>query len=242
MIGYGRPGGGAGWIQSSARRASFEVLDLRSEQPHARIRENAMAFQTVPDGALAVLVYGAGAQEWTNTFYFKKANYIYTDQEALATLMWNWSANNLMPWLSGEATLKKVLVYDMRAEGQPVVEFDAGTVLGGRTGTMNAVNATLVVTLRTALRGRSYRGRSYVSGFSENDADAFQVHAAAVTAGVEAAYQDIGITVAAQSWQYCVCSRFNAGVQRPTALLTGITLVELRSSVYGSQRRRLERP
>lgn len=115
---------------------------------------------------------------------------------------------------------------------------DNGAAVPG-TDAANALppQTALVVTLRTANAGKSYRGRTYLTGFTEasNEADG-TVSVAARTAAT-AFLNAINTALAASSMSLAVMSRPNAAHAK-AGWSTAVTTVQMRDAIWDTQRRR----
>jgi hypothetical protein len=103
-------------------------------------------------------------------------------------------------------------------------------------------NAALVITKRTSLIGRSYRGRVYCAGVQPDDAN----RNLANTAWAAAMLQDWNEVIAALETPFnlvhSVLSRYNAGAPRSVGQLNPITSFGYRNRRVDTQRRRLPDP
>ena len=99
-------------------------------------------------------------------------------------------------------------------------------------------NVAFVVTHRTANRGRSYRGRTYIAGISNDNIEGNEVIPAAVTA-IVAAFNNLRTDLATSDILFTVVSRFHDGAPRVEGLDTAVTLSLARDAFVDSQRRRL---
>lgn len=75
------------------------------------------------------------------------------------------NAASIQPLISDLVTLDSVGLRDIRVASQPEFLSDLGT-FGTRTDEMLPRQTCMVLTLRTALAGRSYRGRVYLGGWT----------------------------------------------------------------------------
>jgi len=97
----------------------------------------------------------------------------------------------------------------------------------------------IVVTLRTALRGRSYRGRNYVGGISDSSVEGVNLVKPAFRAECVDVFNDlIGGTIVTQG-AWVVVSRFHDKVPLTTGVTTVVNTVLTVDNVLDSQRRRL---
>jgi hypothetical protein len=100
-------------------------------------------------------------------------------------------------------------------------------------------NVALCLSFRSSGRGRSSRGRNYISGFPEgyvsgNDIDTTLADALVV------AYEELkDAATFTDDWTWIVYSRFQNGNARPEALIAPVDAVVLTDYTVDSQRRRL---
>ncbi len=105
-----------------------------------------------------------------------------------------------------------------------------------------------MVTLRTALAGKSFRGRTYFSGFDEGENDATGRQSAAVNAAIVAAVSGINQVLVTHSLAIAVLSRPQAARTIPAkdiffraGTANAVTSFIARNSKWESQRRRTGR-
>lgn len=142
---------------------------------------------------------------------------------ALATVAVRDLGSNTNPWYVGTGT--------------PVPGTSAANPLPAAT--------ALVISLTTGLRGRSFNGRVYLWGFTEDANDAAGGVAAVNGANARLFVETIASsTAAAQSWQPALLSRFTtppgatAPIERNPPILTQVTGIILKDSRWDVQRRR----
>jgi len=155
------------------------------------------------------------------------------------------TSSTLVSWLASSTTLTKV---GLRWIGAPnFVEYeDSGAgVVGTAVGDALPKQTAFCVTIRTALAGRSYRGRIYLPGFAEtaNMADG----TASLSVGTAAAsfVNSIGAALASSGYTLGVGSRFRAAqpslvppILERAAFFTPYTTAVARDNVWDTQRRR----
>lgn len=91
-----------------------------------------------------------------------------------------WSAH-VRPRFQPAASLVSIMVTDVRVS--PGAQFQkVFTSPGAGTGEMLAPQLAAVITWRTGLTGRSYRGRTFLAGFNEIDAAGQSLSATLITA------------------------------------------------------------
>lgn len=200
-----------------------------------------MAFQPVPNTAAVIIETVAGTFSWSNSMHFTRTLWGVPEMEALGIAVFNAWASNMASHLSSLFSTNRVTVYDLRMEGAPVSVPAVTPVVGLDPGDPYNIGDAVVVTLRTAVRGRSGRGRLYIAGFTEAyveggsanvslQADVIATVSAAITAG-EAA-----------GWDYVLVQRWANHVKLANALTHSITNVVIRSAILGGQERRAARP
>jgi hypothetical protein len=140
-------------------------------------------------------------------------------------------SSGLQGALGTAITLTQVGLRDLRSANQP--EFlDSGVpATFNGAGDLLPLNVTLCATLRTALAGRSFRGRSYISGFTETVNQANGTASAATGTAVTAWINAINSALQSSGLALAVLSR-------TTSRVTPVTSVQVRDLVWDTQRRR----
>lgn len=158
---------------------------------------------------------------------------------ALASLLFNWWEDNLKPLQSITCTLREI--YLRQAVDDPAIEYTLSgdaTSVGTATGDALPGNVSLVVSFRTGLSGRSFRGRNYSLGMVEPQQAGGQVTTAYFNA-LKAAYEDLLVDLAASSdFVWVVYSQVADGAVRATGLPTSVQSVVIVDNNTDSQRRR----
>lgn len=123
---------------------------------------------TAPDCAKVELIGHQDGQEWVNVHHFTKSSFTPTDVANLSAALFTWWTNYYAPCLGTLAYIDYIRITDLRTPSGPV---STGTFSPPDHGTVNSAgkpnNCAVVVTKRTAGRGRSYRGRTYVPGITD---------------------------------------------------------------------------
>jgi len=192
-------------------------------------------------GAKAVTIFTHGTDVFTNTYWFYKFGWESSDILALATALDTCVNGAWETYLSNQVSYTATRAYGMQTVADPVYLIGTGGGAGGVTGDAVPLNAPLCVTLRTGARGRSARGRIYLSGIPEvnwNGASydtTIQTH---VTDFMHA----IMTNTAAIGWQWSVVSFQENGVKRSTGLVRAVTSYEVRDGRAASVSLRSHRP
>lgn len=200
-----------------------------------------MAFIPVVDCVKAVIEFTAGSRQWTNTWWFTQHEFDQDNMQTLATALWAQTESVFMPVVVDDVTLTKVTIYDMSAEDAPVVTYTDDPVAGGVTGEMSPLSVALVMTFYTNARGRSGRGRIYLTGASES-AIANGVYTGTFYARAQTYCEAIQSAALGLGWNHVVVSFFENNVPRAAGLARAVQDITRRSSIPGNQRRRAGRP
>lgn len=133
--------------------------------------------------------------------------------------------------------LANVGLRDVRTASQPEYLDASAPVVGTGTGDLLPPQVAIVVTLRTALAGQSYRGRVYLPGFAEGTNSSTGTSAlgtapvnfiAAIKSTLQGNAMDLG-----------VLSRPNADATPPRfGMINVVTSIVMRDTVWDTQRRR----
>lgn len=199
-----------------------------------------MAFIPVPNSVSLCFLFETYGQHWQFCLTLKKLSGAPTtdDLDDLSIAGGNWFAANLDDLLSSAVTLAQVVATDLTSEGAPsrtLLADDAGTIVTGVTLPMNAAN---VVSFRTDLRGRSYRGRAYVSGTTSTNALNAVEALSSYAVDLADAFDALFTAVEALGFIAVVASRQHNGAVTNPAVTTPITDIVV-DQAFDSQRRRL---
>lgn len=202
-----------------------------------------MAFIPFPDGAVAIIEQGNSIVQWTNTLWFHLIAGQNHDFPGLADYLHDWWAAEIMPHLATIWNLRLVTVYDMSSELGGKYTDNKAVVPGGIVQDPSPINGALVVTFYTNRRGRSGRGRNYLTGFGEEDVSANEVIDAAIVSAIQFSFQSLIADIQLNTpYYWVVASRYGLGAPRPEVEAFDVTDIEVRSAILGSQRRRIPRP
>ena len=216
-----------------------------------------MPFVPVPE-TVQVNVKGIshGSKAWENVYYvfidgLNTATLSQGTADGIAT-QWDtaYTSSGLLGAMSTQWSITETVVTGLGASTDPSLS----SVLANNAGTDAAQplpgQSSLVVTTHTALRGRSFRGRTYLNGWTESQSDGNPSATALSLSG--AFYGDlIAAIVSEVAGDLCVVSRYSGThlvslpngtvVKRPTPRTTGlatpITAVTINQR-WSTQRRR----
>jgi hypothetical protein len=186
-------------------------------------------------------------QNVENTIWVQKSSAWTAPTLALA-------AENALGWWNGSfailasnsLSLREVVATDMTTATSGQTALDGEGAVGSDTGQGMPGNVSLAVSFRTALRGRSFRGRNYIvgipRGFVEEESTASEDYVASAIAAYSALIS--GTFESGQAW--VVASRFSGvdpttkkPIPRAAGVMTPITNVVIVDDTTDSMRRRL---
>jgi hypothetical protein len=150
--------------------------------------------------------------------------------------------NHIMPLLSSLVNQDGVRAYDLSGPNGPVVFTPISQPApGGIAADLHSLSVAVVFTLRTASRGRSGRGRFYVSGLAESE-----VSEGALTTAANISWEAAGnaflAALTTAGLTLCVYSTEQGGIPLTQGDPITVTDIELRTPILGNQRRRNPRP
>lgn len=201
-----------------------------------------MPFQAVPNVAQIVLEGLVDNQLTVNDLYFEVSGGGITlvNLTAITFSVQDWYQSFIAPELSEDWVTTQAIGLDLTAVDGPSVTIAMGAA-GGVEAEAAPNNVAACVSLRTANRGRSARGRNYLPAVP-NSLIVLNTMDATFMANILAAYAMlIGPGTRLPGWQLVTVSRRNAGVERPTgvafpvtsALFTRPTVSSMRSRSVG---------
>lgn len=204
------------------------------------IRENAMPFIPVPNGVLAEVRMLLDGQKIENTLWFNAgATATQAQMATLANDLLTWWTSQYAPIVSNEVKLSEIYVTAQHAQGAEGFSLTApGGTQGANTNPAAANHVALCVSFRTSGRGRSARGRNYISGLQAVEVVSNDLAASKVQAAVNC-YGHLATPANTGGMVWSVCSRYQNKVPRAAGILQPIVSVLVTDSVVDSQRRRL---
>jgi hypothetical protein len=181
-------------------------------------------------------------QQVENTLYFGNFSGAGTTDNlgGLGNDILAWWVAEMTPQLVDEYVLREVYVVDMSSDTAPTATVTPPIpTTGDITATSLPNNVALCVSFRTAGRGRSSRGRNYISGLPEQ-ATLNNNFTSLVSNAIKAAYDKLlDAATFSLDWTWVVYSRYENKQPRVTAFTPAVEAVVLTDTVVDSQRRRL---
>lgn len=199
-----------------------------------------MPYVPVANVIQAELVFSWDSQIVENVLHFQTSippNLVTMGE--LGTFLVSWWSTNIKSRVPSTVSLINIKMTDLTVAFGPVVDYATSLPMAGTNVSPSMPNnCALVITKRTALRGRSYRGRIYHVGLVEGNTIANAYGAAEVGALVTAYNLLRNVTLASATAQEVVVSRIQAGAPLVAGVSTTVTNHTC-DGILDSQRRRL---
>lgn len=197
-------------------------------------------FIPVSNTAEVRMVFNTPGGEAQNVFNIEKtSDWLAEDLDDLAQgFESSWGAN-ISPKVTNQITLKEVIATDLSSANGPSVA-SAANITGTASGATLPSNATVVISFRTGLRGRSYRGRLYHVGLLNAYVQGDTLTPAAVLE-IKAMYEDFfgDVLTAIPDTTHVIVSRCQEGAWLANGVTTPVLDYQVENTV-DSQRRRLK--
>jgi hypothetical protein len=162
------------------------------------------------------------------------------DLTAIAGLWAEAWVDLIVPYLNDSYTTKEIDVVDLSVEaGGVATDTTASGTVGGVSGDPEPGNVCFCVSLRTGLAGRSFRGRTYLSGQIASEVTLSRLSGARISQYVTG-LQTLIDNMAAAFFPLVVLSRRHNGVVRAEGIGTQILTAVSVDDLVDTQRRRLK--
>jgi hypothetical protein len=201
-----------------------------------------MAFLTCPRIA-SVAIHGSNnGKQIANVLHARlPVDYTATDIANLSSVVATYVAAGYPGLCSDNLLLTDVTVTGL----QNINDFQSTTSLGAVPGTVGPVplpaNNSLVVTFKSALTGRSARGRVYPfpTGSSNIAAAGADQYTTAYVGALEIFWQGLSVAINTTGWVHVILSKYTEKHIRPFGIGFVVTDVLCRNDTADSQRKRL---
>lgn len=179
-------------------------------------------------------------EEVENVLHFQTPGAVTpADMAAVAEGLEDWWVTNMPAFVSSTVVYREVYVVDLTSQTGGTFTAAGGSGTPGTAGAQSLPNNnTVAISLRTANRGRSFRGRIYHIGLTEAQVDNNTLVSSIQTA-LPAVYALLLNEASFGGCQLAVASRFSGGQPRGTGVSTPVLTVLLADPTVDSQRRRL---
>lgn len=199
-------------------------------------------FIPCPDSALVVASFMFGTMSYSNTFWFVRPDFTMTDLTSLAEQHDYWFGRVQKGLIHSGHGYQGCTAYDMRDDEAQSVYVNTHAGAGGQvTAEALPIQTALVATLRTQVRGRTGRGRLYLTGYVEAQLSGGQFTSTHVN-NVKSMLNNMKANLASVGWVWVVMSRHYNGEPREEGVARPVWSVVVRSALPGTQRRRMDRP
>lgn len=203
-----------------------------------------MVFVPVPNTAIVEFRYNLMLQEVENTLAFEyPAGMSQAALDALTASMASWYYYYLRPIQTNRLQMREIFAKDQSEEdGITSTNVTHAGLLGQyTTGNDLPTNVTFCISFRTALAGRSYRGRNYICGMKSAMIENGNYIYPTYRNSWISAYNHLIIsgTTPPAGWRWVIASRYHDGVRRETGVATPVTDVVVSNDTLDSQRNRL---
>jgi hypothetical protein len=216
-------------------------IGRRRYNPAQRDRSIEMALPYVPvNGVMQANVrFTFDGQLCENTLYARWGSTDFAGKAAgFATVILAELLQPMATHQSNRLSYSGIHVVDLTSNSGPIYDTTSGYPLPGGNDAQPLPNGVaLVVTARTALRGRSFRGRNYVAGLLPSQVTDSMFQAGIVSA-VLSHYNALTEAMRVSLIPMVVVSRFSGGLPRAFGTATDITTWDNVSRGTRSQRRR----
>jgi hypothetical protein len=186
------------------------------------------------------VTFQRGDEVYSNVYHATLNDYSEADQQDLADAIDAIHTVAGMALFGDDITYVGTTVYDVRSVGGGIKFQNANTRVGGTSGDTMPLNVAVVVTHRTATRGRSGRGRTYVAGLPRG-AWITTGFSSTLISDVENYVEAIRAAIVAEGWEFVIRSAQQNGVVLNPAVARPVTEVTIRNAEPGTQRRRVDR-
>lgn len=201
-----------------------------------------MAFIPAPSVLQVELVYSWDTQVVQTVLHFRPDGLLDPIEVAeFLEFLATWFDETLAPALPTTISLVNIKATDLTTETAPVYLYAVGMPNPGTNpGSSLPNNCALVITKRTAMRGRSFRGRIFHPGLLETSVTANTVNSSTVANLILYYSELLEVVLTEETWRMGVLSRYADNAPRAEAVFTPVTSLDS-DGVVDSQRRRLPR-
>jgi hypothetical protein len=205
------------------------------------ILEDIMVFQPCPNIASVTVTYLLTGLPVCNVFHVKAVtDGVAPDVSVIAETFVQWVAAQALPLMTTDVMLSSVVARDLTTDMSPVHEAVlTGEMRGSVSDSPLPANVAFVVTSRTALPGRSARGRTYLAGLPRQWVATSRTYTPAHAAEWIDAFESLRNGLLGLQYNLVVLSRQHAKVVLPQGVAYPITTFSTRDNRLDSQRRRL---
>lgn len=199
-----------------------------------------MGFVPNPNVSQHTLSFVSADHTVVNTLYYYNKNSAVTSASLadLNSYLYAWAQTHYLPLISSVYSLSQIEGISLESpEAAGHILVAAPNEDGGLGSDVMPGNVTICIGFRTAMRGKSGRGRNFVVGLTKSVVTGNFVNVDHATA-LLAAYGQL-VTSAPEGHYLCVYSRQHNKAEREVGLASEVTAVVLTDRATDSQNRRL---
>jgi len=201
-----------------------------------------MSFQSCPQIA-SIAVHGTNnGKQVANILHAKfPTDYTSSDISDLADAMYTYFSTNYPALMSDNLLFTDVTVTGLKDINDFQSTASGSPIAGSASGNPLPANNSLVCTLRSALTGRSARGRIYTfpTGTGNVASTGGDLYSTAYVSAVSTFWIAASAEIVTAGWTHVILSRRTGGAERLLGVGFPVTDVEIRNATADSQRRRL---
>lgn len=199
-----------------------------------------MAFIPTPGAVRADMQFDYGGQQVHNVIWCSRDSaWTEAEREGLAAALSTWWSSSGKSEFTAGLALNQITVVNQDTDNAPSSVLVVSPAVPGTGGTGGLPgNVALCATLRTDLRGRSYRGRMYLGGQDASDQLTANTFTTTHVANLIAILNNLKDAISALGALWVVVSKFHNLIARSNGVKTPITAISI-DNVADSQRRRL---
>jgi len=199
-----------------------------------------MPFVPVPNTVEVEVVYELFGQVVENTLFYEfTTTPSETDIAALLDAVKSVMVDQVLPLLSVAIKLVRLVGTLLDAvDSLQVISVLSTPAAGGVSGGVVPNNTAYCLSLKTASRGRSARGRNYIAAIPQSSLLTANTVTSGLRTGLVDAYGSLIGVGADLGAAWVIVSRFTGGSPRTTGVTTPVTAVDTFDDVLDSQRRR----
>lgn len=192
-----------------------------------------MAFIPVPETVRAAIRNVVGTTNLVNTLWFyNPGGWSVGEAENLADQLVSWWSSEVLPILNVTVVATDVTVYDMQTpDSWFAYEAFAPNETGSNPDTPASLASAMTVTFQTNRRGRSFRGRNYISGFGETQVGN-KLFVDTTRDAVDAAYGTLPTYILGTGGIHVVASLWENKAPREVGLTTPVNNYRANHRIY----------
>jgi len=196
-------------------------------------------FIPAPTACRVLMQHQQEGQRVENVYHcVKDDGFTTADLVTCASVFKSWEDSTMQVLRANNSYLDTIVATALDAETSPAIVYTTGLPIVGEAGTdYSPMNVTVAVRWNTALRGRSFRGRTYHIGLCRSQYQQSKL-TTGMQSGLVAAYDQLLADLIAEGMVLVVASYRHAKAWRTEALLTTILNCSVEITL-DSQRRRL---